>query len=147
MKASTPDVTIVTCTVCVGTWPETDRWIADVGITKAYLFDDQFFPGWTVLVLNRHATELFDLTREERGRLIEDLSAVATALALAFEPVKLNYELLGNQTPHIHWHVIPRLADDPALREPVWRVAHDPLRLTASQRQDRIARIQTQLTI
>ena len=28
-----------------------------------------------------------------------------------FDPVKINYELLGNQLPHIHWHVIPRLAE------------------------------------
>jgi len=116
-----------------------------MGLSVAYLFEDQFFPGWTVLVLNRHATELHELTQDERSRLIEDLSAVAMALALAFTPVKLNYELLGNQTPHIHWHVIPRLENDPAPKEPVWRVPHEPIHLTARLRHDRIASVQAHL--
>lgn len=43
--------------------------------------------------------------------------------------MKINYELLGNQLPHIHWHLIPRLSQDPAPLEPVWRIAHEPVRL------------------
>jgi diadenosine tetraphosphate (Ap4A) HIT family hydrolase len=33
--------------------------------------------------------------------------------------------------PHIHWHLIPRLADDPAPLEAVWTVPHTPRRLEA----------------
>ena len=29
------------------------------------------------------------------------------------EPVKMNYNLLGNSVPHLHTHVVPRYADDP----------------------------------
>jgi len=135
----------VTCKACAGEWPRKDHWIADFGLTRAYLFDDQFFPGWTVLVLGRHATELFDLTREERSRLIEDLSEAALALAMAFEQVKINYELLGNQLPHVHWHVIPRLADDPAPRDTVWTVRHEPIRLAPEELDERISRIRSHL--
>lgn len=110
----------------------------------AYLFDDQFFPGWTVLVLKRHATELFDLTQDERGRLTEDVTEIALALDMAFDPVKINYELLGNQLPHIHWHVIPRLAGDPAPREAVWTVRHEPKQLTGDALRERIALIRAQ---
>ncbi|HZC67836.1 MAG TPA: HIT family protein, partial [Nitrospirales bacterium] len=119
--------------------------IAELGLTVAYLHDDQFFPGWTVLVLKRHATELFDLTREERSRLIEEVTEVARTLAILFDAVKINYELLGNQLPHIHWHLIPRLADDPAPREAVWTVKHDPKRLTPEARHERISLIRTHL--
>ena len=138
-------MTIVTCQACAGAWPRTDHWIADFGITKAYLFDDQFFPGWTVLVLKRHATELFDLAADERSRLIEEVSEVALALAMAFEPVKINYELLGNQLPHIHWHVIPRLPNDPAPREAVWTVKHEPKRLRPDELRERLSLIRTHL--
>ena len=31
----------------------------------------------------------------------------------ASRPHKLNYELLGNQVPHLHWHLFPRSPDDP----------------------------------
>jgi diadenosine tetraphosphate (Ap4A) HIT family hydrolase len=133
------------CTVCAGAWPAQSHKIVDLELSAVYLFEDQFFAGWTVLVLKRHAIELFHLTKDERSRLMEEISAVATALAMAFEPVKLNYELLGNQTPHIHWHVIPRLAGDPAPKEPVWRVAHEPKRLTAAALQERITAIRAHL--
>jgi len=133
------------CMACEGAWPSSDYWIADGAISTVYLFDDQFFPGWTVLVLKRHATELFHLSAEERHRVIEDVSAVADALMAVFRPVKMNYELLGNQLPHIHWHVIPRLPDDPAPRDPVWTVVHEKRVLDSTQRTERINAIRVQL--
>ncbi|MBI4636099.1 MAG: HIT family protein [Candidatus Rokubacteria bacterium] len=133
------------CPACLGRWPADDLRIADCGLTVAYLHDDQFFPGWVMLVLKRHVTELFELTRDERGRLIEEVTAMARALATAFAARKVNYGLLGNLIPHIHWHVVPRLADDPAPREAVWGVAHARTRLTAGELQERIALIQAHL--
>ena len=118
-----------TCSACNGSWPRKDHVIAELDLTTAYLHDDQFFPGWTLLVLKRHATELFQLTADERANLMEEVSRVAQTLAQVFGAKKINYELLGNQLPHIHWHLIPRLANDPAPLEPVWQVQHEPVRL------------------
>lgn len=47
----------------------------------------------------RHATELYHLSAAERQQMIEELSSVAQALNVVFRPVKMNYELLGNQVP------------------------------------------------
>jgi diadenosine tetraphosphate (Ap4A) HIT family hydrolase len=129
------------CKACTGTWPPKDHHIFDCGQARAYLHEDQFFLGWTVLVLNRHATELFDLSAREREQLIESISLIAHGLKDELEAVKINYELLGNQLPHIHWHLIPRLADDPAPLEPVWRIPHEPRCLTSHARQDIIFRL------
>jgi diadenosine tetraphosphate (Ap4A) HIT family hydrolase len=115
------------CVACAGTWPPASNRILDCGVSTAYLHDDQFFPGWTVLVLNRHATELFELEAAERATLMDEVARVAHALAREFGAVKVNYALLGNQLPHVHWHVIPRAAHDPAPREAVWAVAHVPV--------------------
>ena len=38
---------------------------------------------------------------------------MAQAIEAALEPVKLNYDLLGNSVPHLHTHIVPRYADDP----------------------------------
>lgn len=133
------------CQACTGTWPRQDHFLEDLGLSKAYLHDDQFFPGWTVLVFHRHATELFQLTPSERGQLIEGVSRVASALSETYQAKKLNYELLGNQLPHIHWHVIPRRPEDPAPLEPVWRVPHTPVRLTGSLLQETIDRVRSAL--
>ena len=110
-------------------------------MTKAYLHDDQFFTGWTVLVLQHHATELFHLTPAERMQLMEDVNLVAKALAQIYGAQKINYELLGNQLPHIHWHIIPRLPTDPSPLEPVWRVSHEAVLLNDSELQSQIQRI------
>lgn len=134
-------MTDTSCVACQGTWPRQDHFIADLGLSKVYLHDDQFFPGWTVLVFQRHATELFQLAPTERFQLIEEVNLVAKTLAETYEAKKINYELLGNQLPHIHWHIIPRLANDPAPLEPVWRVSHSPRLLTGSALQEAIHRL------
>ena len=131
-----------TCKACQGSWPREGHFVADLGLSKAYLHDDQFFPGWTVVVFKRHATELFHLSSAERIQLMEEVSLVAQSLAQVYAARKINYELLGNQLPHIHWHVIPRLAGDPAPLEPVWRVQHEPLLRSEPDLQSTVQRLQ-----
>ena len=43
---------------------------------------------------------------------MEEVSTVAAALHRAFSPAKINYELLGNMVPHMHWHIVPRWEGD-----------------------------------
>jgi diadenosine tetraphosphate (Ap4A) HIT family hydrolase len=63
---------------------------------------------------------------------MEEVSCVGEGLEKNFVVGKINSELLGNQVPHIHWHVIPRLKSDPAPLSPVWCVPHEPVHLTAA---------------
>ena len=133
------------CPACLGRWPDPALRVADLGVAVAYLHEDQFFPGWTVLVLKRHATELFELGREERAELTEEVSRLAQALATLHRARKINYALLGNQTPHIHWHVTPRLADDPAPTRPVWEVPHEPRRPEGRELSARVAALRRAL--
>jgi diadenosine tetraphosphate (Ap4A) HIT family hydrolase len=129
------------CHACKGTWPRSDHFIADLGLSKAYLHDDQFFPGWTVVVFKRHVPELFHLAPMEQIQLMEEVNRAAKTLAHVFDARKINYELLGNQLPHIHWHLIPRLATDPVPLEPIWRIEHTPTELALKSLQERIQRI------
>jgi diadenosine tetraphosphate (Ap4A) HIT family hydrolase len=138
-------VTDPLCKACSGQWPRADHFIADMGLSMAYLHDDQFFPGWMVVVFKRHATELFHLAPTERIQLMEEVNRAAKTLAKVFEAKKINYELLGNQLPHIHWHVIPRLAADQAPLEPVWRVPHEESPLSPTALQETIRQIQVEL--
>jgi diadenosine tetraphosphate (Ap4A) HIT family hydrolase len=138
-------VTAVSCLMCDRVGAAGDLFIADLTVSRAYLNEDQFFPGWVFVVLRRHATELYELSAADRGALIEDVSRVAQALAVVYRPLKMNYELLGNQVPHVHWHLIPRLPDDPDLRWPVWRAPHEALRLPPSEVTARVADIRRAL--
>jgi diadenosine tetraphosphate (Ap4A) HIT family hydrolase len=80
----------------------------------------QFYHGYCVLVSRRHAAELSGLDDATRRAFLEEMCLLARAIETAFRPVKLNYELLGNQVPHLHWHLFPRYAEDPDARRPVW---------------------------
>ena len=119
--------------------------IADLDLSRVFLHEDQFFPGYVLLVLRRHVTELFELPGPERATLMEEVSRVAQALALVFRPIKMNYELIGNLVPHIHWHLVPRLVTDPSLRSPIWTVEHQAAPLGPAAARERIETIRQAL--
>ncbi len=60
--------------------------VADLTLSRVFLHEDQFFPGYVLLVLRRHVTELYDLPEPERAALMEEVSRVAQALARSFRP-------------------------------------------------------------
>jgi diadenosine tetraphosphate (Ap4A) HIT family hydrolase len=96
----------------------------------AFLGSWQYYQGYCVLVARRHATELSQLGAQERTAFLAEMCQLAAAIEKAFRPHKLNYELLGNQVPHLHWHLFSRSADDPEALRPVWlaldRAERDP---------------------
>jgi diadenosine tetraphosphate (Ap4A) HIT family hydrolase len=86
----------------------------------AFLGQWQFYEGYAVLISRRHATELSQLKDEERRGFLEEMCLLASAIEAAYSPHKLNYELLGNVVPHLHWHIFPRMKTDPDHLKPVW---------------------------
>jgi diadenosine tetraphosphate (Ap4A) HIT family hydrolase len=130
---------------CTGQWPAPEQRIADCGSTIASRHDDQIFGGWTFLVLKRHATELWQPDVAERARLIEEITRVAQAVGAAFGAVTMTSELLGNAIAQIHWHLVPRRANDPSPPQPVWTVAPEPRRLASGEMAERIALIRSHL--
>lgn len=80
----------------------------------------QFYDGYCILVARSHARELSALADAERRAFCEEMCLLARAIESCFRPHKLNYELLGNQVPHLHWHLFPRYRHDGDLLRPVW---------------------------
>lgn len=37
-----------------------------------------------------------------------------------YKPDKINLASLGNKTPHIHWHIIPRFTSDNFFPQSIW---------------------------
>jgi len=96
------------------------------------------YPGFLRVIVQRHVRELTDLPRDERERLMRVVFAVEEAVREAMLPDKMNVASLGNMTPHVHWHVIPRFADDRHFPLPVWALAQRP----APHRPERAAHAQ-----
>jgi len=82
--------------------------------------DEPDYPGFVRVILGRHATEMADLGGEERRRLMEVVFAVEAAVRETMGADKMNLASLGNQTPHVHWHVVPRFRDDRHFPGPIW---------------------------
>lgn len=94
--------------------------LASLSVSDLCFVSDRRFPGRCIVVLREHATELFQLSTTLRHAFADDLSNAAQAIAEAVEPLKINYEILGNVDPHLHCHLIPRRADEPKPKAPAW---------------------------
>ncbi|MBA3033906.1 MAG: HIT family protein [Gammaproteobacteria bacterium] len=85
------------------------------------------FPGFCRVIWQAHARELSDLTVAERRHLLDVVAATEAAVRAVARPDKINLASLGNVVPHLHWHVIPRWADDSHFPAPIWATAMRPL--------------------
>jgi diadenosine tetraphosphate (Ap4A) HIT family hydrolase len=111
------------------------NFIAELSESFVVLADDQGFAGWCVLHLKDHAEHLAGLPLQRQARLWDDVAIVTNAMnrALNPAPVRINYECLGNLLHHIHWHVIPRYANDAEPTKPVWGRSKEELRGSMSE--------------
>ncbi len=104
--------------------PRTDEdviFISELRISSLLLFRDQRFRGYCILSFDRwDATSLESLTDDEYSTYCSDLRTASKALRQALHPDHMNYELLGNTNPHLHWHIIPRYSSDPRWGRPIW---------------------------
>jgi len=93
--------------------------VAELHTGYMVLGDHQRFKGYTLFLCKQDATELHQLEKFFKIEFLEEMSLVAECVWEAFKPQKLNYELLGNGDPHLHWHIFPRFSDD-SVKGPVW---------------------------
>lgn len=90
--------------------------------------EDPDYPGYCRVVLNAHVPEMTDLPEDARERLMGVVFAVEAALREVLRPDKVNLASLGNQAPHLHWHVIPRFREDRHFPDPIWAAPRRPSR-------------------
>lgn len=88
---------------------------------------DPDYPGFCRVILKRHQREMSDLPENEQHELMRIVFAVEASVRRVLAPDKINLASLGNMTPHVHWHVIPRWREDRCFPNPIWG---------AAQRQD-----------
>ncbi len=99
----------MTCDLCQPT-PHEILWQDD--FCRVVLLNDADYPAYCRVELIAHIKEMTDLVPEQRARVMKVVFAVEIAMREIIAPDKINLASLGNKTPHVHWHVIPRFADD-----------------------------------
>ncbi len=114
----------MTCPLCervrAAEFGDHELVIAQSEYSLVVLGDNQDCAGWCVVILKEHREHMAELAIGQQERIFADVARVAAGIRGVFGPVRINYECLGNQVPHVHWHVIPRHADDREPSSPVW---------------------------
>ena len=87
-------------------------------VSDVYLQKRNIQRGYSVVIWRgRHVAEPTELSEDEAAQYWREVLEAGRRIEQRLQPVKLNYDILGNELPHLHTHVVPRYADDP---KPGW---------------------------
>jgi len=89
-------------------------------LCRVVLVEERDYPGFCRVIWTSHVKEMTDLPLAERRHLMDVVFAVENAVRQMLQPDKINLASLGNLTPHLHWHVIPRWRSDRHFPNPIW---------------------------
>ena len=110
------------CEMCEQGRPEANEYgirVREGRYTDAYLQRADVQRGYTLVIWRgRHVNEPTELSDAEAAGYWAEVLAVARGLITAFQPMKMNYETLGNSLPHLHTHLVPRYPADPRPGQP-----------------------------
>jgi len=104
---------------------------------RVVIVDDPDLPGYTRVVWHAHVAEMTDLGAREKNELMQAVFLVESVQRQILQADKINLASLGNMTPHLHWHVIPRWRGDPWFPDSIWSARHECNPLPATQWRDR----------
>ncbi len=80
--------------------------------------DVQFLPGYSVLLPKREVGSLNELSKREQSLFLQSMATLGDAILTACEPLRVNYDILGNTDHFLHAHVFPRYQSEVPERWP-----------------------------
>lgn len=101
------------CDLCVAARDEKWKLIEEGEHTLTLINPWQFEVGQCCVITRRHVATLLDLNARECEAVLVSAKRVAAALVGAFNPLGIltfqnNGVYSGQETPHFHFHVVPR---------------------------------------
>lgn len=111
---------MITCPLCR---PEGENLLWQDERCRIILVQDPAYAGYCRVIWNAHVKEMTDLPTGDRLHVMAVVLAVEEVLRELLQPAKINLAALGNMVPHLHWHIIPRFADDPHFPDAIWATA------------------------
>ncbi len=116
--------------------------LARLTVSNVGLYDDARFPGRLIVTLHDHFEHLDEVPDDVALGLFGDVRTCASLLRQEFGATRVNVAVLGNQEPHVHAHVIPRVCGaEPEPREAPWRDPRPRATLPRAHRDDVIDRL------
>lgn len=101
------------CDLCVASREERWKIIEESEHALTVINPWQFEVGQCCVVTRRHVATLLDLSDQECGAVMVSAKRVAEALVNTYRPLGIlafqnNGVFCGQETPHFHFHVVPR---------------------------------------
>jgi len=103
------------CDLCEGIAGREEKWavVDECDYTLTVINPWQYEVGQCCVITRRHVATLLDLSDEECSAIIGSAKRVARALVDAYQPLGIltfqnNGVYSGQETPHYHYHVVPR---------------------------------------
>ena len=109
-----------TATPCVLCADEGGTLIWKNEALRVVLVDDGGLPGYTRVIWHAHVREMTELDAIERHLLMRAVFVTEQIQRDVLKADKINLASLGNMTPHLHWHIMPRWEDDPWFPASIW---------------------------
>lgn len=102
------------CILCerVKSKDKSSHFIHEFKHSLLFVGEHQYFPGYCVLYLKDHETDLTSLSDTVQREFFSEVMKSAKAIKNSFNPAKINYSCLGNVVDHIHYHIFPRSSDE-----------------------------------
>ena len=121
--------------------------ILDLAASKVYLFKEQSHLGRVIVASKYHVSEMVDLPRRDRQAFMDDVAQVAEALHKIFHPKKINYGAYGDTGCHLHFHLVPKYADDEFEWGGVFAMNPNRKYLSEAEYADLVAKIKAELYV
>ncbi len=122
-------------------------FVTELATGYVVLGDSQYFNGYTLFLSKEHVLELHKHSKPDI--YLKEMRQVGEAVYKTFNPVKLNYEILGNSDPHLHTHIFPRYKSDLYPKRPVWVVdkkIRDSVKPTLDQLSKKVSALKKYIT-
>jgi diadenosine tetraphosphate (Ap4A) HIT family hydrolase len=103
-------------------------------LCRVVLVEDRDYPGFCRVIWAKHVKEMTDLPEAQRRHLMDVVFVVESAVRHKLQPDKINLASLGNLTPHLHWHVIPRWRGDRNFPDSIWGEMQRDAQLAAPEK-------------
>ncbi|MBO0980626.1 HIT family protein [Microbacterium sp. SD291] len=86
--------------------------VASTATSHMRIARNQAHPGYSLVILREHITDLVELEPEQLSAFWSDVQRAGRAITAIFEPRKIDYLVMGHRMPHLHCHVFPQHAND-----------------------------------
>ncbi|WP_165002795.1 MULTISPECIES: HIT family protein [unclassified Enterococcus] len=102
------------CFYCEHNQTQQERMIEimKLPVSTVYLNRDQTHFGRTIVALNWHVDELFELDHSDLQEFIQEVAEVAEEIKSITHCQKINYAIYGDTVSHLHFHLVPKTSKD-----------------------------------